>query len=106
VAIALAAWGHPTLDYPARATKGWAMTRLDHALLVVGAYLLLVLVGYAMRPSNWRQLSEASGAKPASLLKLFLNEPIRVFQLVYNTTQVRACECNARFLLCAYCCAR
>ncbi len=90
LAAGFAAWGHADLDYGTRVTKGWAMTRLDHALLAVAAYLVLVAVGVARRPANWRTLSESSGAnKPKSIGEVLTQgDPVRIAQLIYNITQV------------------
>ena len=62
-------------------------------MYAVGAYLLLVAVGLLLRPSNWKSAGgdkEAPKTEKASVLKTLFSEPIRIFQLIYNLTQVAA----------------
>ena len=67
-------------------------------------YLCIVAVGIVLRPNNWRQLEASSGAKgkaesgkkaavekkAVSWSVMWATDKLRVLQVVYNTTQVRA----------------
>ena len=86
----IAEWAYPTFDYDARITKGWPMTRLDQALYAVGVYLVIVAVGCARLPRGWKPSQEPK--QKADWLTNFKNEPIRIFQALYNLVQVRHCR--------------
>lgn len=56
-ARAIVAWSNPSLDYDKRANVGWALTRLDHALVLLALYLLLIVYG------KFKQSQEAAAKK-------------------------------------------
>jgi hypothetical protein len=91
VFVRIAAWATPTLVYEDRVSRDWPMMDTGLALAGTAFYLAIVLVGYVLRPSNWRQLPppKDTGAKGASLAVMWRQDKIRVFQIVYNCTQVR-----------------
>ena len=92
ITATLAAWAHPELDLAARPTKDWPLMRTDTALLTTAAYLVLVAVGLALRPSNWRDAvsTEPRAKKDVSIGALLTKDPIRLLQIIYNSTQVRS----------------
>jgi hypothetical protein len=77
---------HPGFDFDHRATKGWLLTRLDHMLIVLGAYAVLVIVGMARyTPPKKEEKSQES------VIASFQKEPIKVLQVIYNLVQVVLC---------------
>lgn len=79
-------WANPALPYASRVTAGWPMTGLDKAILVLAAYAVLVAIGFARIPKGWKP--EAEKKKKEHWLENFKNEPIRIFQALYNLVQV------------------
>lgn len=79
---------NPALDYDTRVVKGWPLVTLDSALYAVAAYLVMVAIGLSQIPAGWKPPAE----KPAKgdWLTAFRKEPIRVFQAVYNLSQVHS----------------
>jgi len=90
---AIAEWLHPGFDYDNRVTRGWAFTRLDHALAAVGVYSLIIVWGLLRRATDPARLAgtEAAAAVPARKESKFAlpRDPIRWLQVVYNIVQVR-----------------
>jgi elongation of very long chain fatty acids protein 4 len=89
--VEIITWANPrTPSTPP--TAGWAFVKLEHALLVVVAYCVLVTIGLV----QYSRQPRASGAaaekkKQTSLSAAFAAEPIRFVQLIYNTAQVLLC---------------
>jgi hypothetical protein len=69
------------------------MTRLDHALYAVAAYMVVVLVGVIMcKQGDVAKGAAEGGAKDKSsktAWQMIKEEPIRLVQLTYNLSQVR-----------------
>jgi elongation of very long chain fatty acids protein 4 len=71
-------------DLPANyATKGWAMTDLGDALLVVALYLAVVGYGLYMKSTETKEDTENEKKKEGNSIWLF--------QIVYNVSQVALC---------------
>jgi hypothetical protein len=99
--LAIGQAANPTINIAERATKGWALTELHEAVLVMAAYAVLVAIGIMMRPSDngegnaakggskpkksgplsWVQVADKFGAQPVTM----------TLSLVYNITQVCLC---------------
>lgn len=86
----LATWLNPSMDFDARVTKGWALTRLDHVIYVLLAYAVVVAIGLARYTPPKEEVKKEKGNK-GSLIQLFAAEPIKILQVVYNLTQVGLC---------------
>jgi 3'-phosphoadenosine 5'-phosphosulfate sulfotransferase (PAPS reductase)/FAD synthetase len=79
----LANLANPNYNYDQRATKDYPLTSLHDALLITGVYLLIVIYGISRYESKERE------SKKVSLFQSFIDEPIKIFQVVYNIVQVR-----------------
>lgn len=94
----VAAIAVPSFDYRNRFTQHWFGMPVPHMLLGVAAYAVVIGVGLARRPANWRTApaeprTDAAAKKAASLGDMWAKDKVRVAQIVYNSLQVRAvCE--------------
>eukprot|EP00039_Didymoeca_costata_P018623 m.334257 g.334257 ORF g.334257 m.334257 type:complete len:304 (-) comp17320_c0_seq1:63-974(-) len=82
-------WFHPEIgnDSP---TKSWPLARLDDALVILGGYLVFVLIGCLIKPSN--PTKKPAAAKKLSVAQKFAAEfPVLVLMCIYNAAQVALC---------------
>jgi hypothetical protein len=102
LATEIASVANPALDLSKRATKGWVMTELDDALLAVGAYAIIVIIGMILMDNTDSGKSKDKSAKdeppPSSSLswsevaRRFAEKPFMMTaKMIYNTTQVVLC---------------
>ena len=75
-------------------SQGWAVMRPDIAIYITAGYLVLVAIGYSLRPSNWKTLpaEPSSGYKGLNLAVMLFKDPVRFLQVVYNTVQIVLCS--------------
>lgn len=68
--------------------------RPDIAVYITAGYLVLVAIGYSLRPSNWKTLAAepSSGYKGLNLAVMLFKDPVRFLQVVYNTVQIVLCS--------------
>jgi hypothetical protein len=85
---AIAELANPGVDFESRVTKGWLLTRLDHALIVLACYAILVVVGIIRYtpPKKEEKTKE-------TFYESIQREPIKILQIVYNLVQVRRKTC-------------
>lgn len=100
---AILEWFSPGVTGVTRATDGWALTRLDHAIYALIPYLVVVLVGVMNKPSAAKMKQQAKAAKAKreadkkngvqreALSTEFAKNPIKFVQLIYNALQVALC---------------
>ena len=89
---AIIGWANPA-NPATPPTADWAFTRFDHALLAVGAYCVVVVIGLARMAcgGGGERGADAKDKKKQTLSEAFAAEPIRYLQLVYNAAQVALC---------------
>lgn len=84
-------WANPNLKEPV--TAGWAFTRLDHALLALAPYLLVIIAGIIRyekpKPRGKGPKKEADTRSFGEVLSSL--EPLKLLMLLYNVVQVVLC---------------
>merc|ERR1719233_655376 len=92
--VALIHWGNPkAMEKRLPAEENWLLHRLDHALLVLGAYVLFIFFGYICSYCGKDDGISTKGKKPKLTVKQkILKEPC-VFpaMAIYNAVQVGLC---------------
>ena len=75
----------------ARPAKGWAFASLEHALVPLAVYAIIVLAGIIRFATCGPKAKSASGSKQARQSKCvqLISSPLRILMLVYNVVQVR-----------------
>lgn len=84
-------WANPDLDAQNAVTKDWPLARLDHAAIIVGAFLVWVLFGLFLKKMAGSKSTPDKPEGKSSVLQKISAEPIVLIQMLYNPCQVLLC---------------
>ena len=77
-------------DATKRATAEWPLAKMNEALAVAAAYMVLITVLSIVMKSTYGP-DEAQTPKGLTVAQKFRREPVLLLQAVYNPTQVALC---------------